>query len=426
MAKITININAGQDAPLINVGASPNDKTGDPLRTAFGKLNTAIDNIDSNFTELYNLAGADVQIPTQTGHSGKYLTTNGTTLSWGVINTTTNQLVNNNLTVELNSAGIITLPYSSYLESTDTNLKIGAQGTVTIRSNAESNLTTKEWVYGADGSLTLPGAGTIINASGSTTTGTIYTFTNDGVSTPGIDNDTAVYLESNADSPSIQAGWIITFADATQKTVISNDIGMPPHAAQRMLTFSGAVTKTGSEVWPLTVQSADYSTGTTADLTLTPDGNTSWTFKNNGELTLPSNGTVKQNNSWTKTKYSSISMNGGAPYSNVIWTSSTDYISSAKLVIQVEMSIVGDNTGWHSQACEAIIASRGYANGQNGYGEPVMSVYGSVYTSTTPLVTFSVQRNPLTKFIEVVGTIDTDPNGSANIRIHSVEMSTTD
>jgi hypothetical protein len=32
----------------INIGATANDKTGDPLRTAFGKIN-------DNFTELYNL-----------------------------------------------------------------------------------------------------------------------------------------------------------------------------------------------------------------------------------------------------------------------------------------------------------------------------------------------------------------------------------
>ena len=62
----------------INLGTGPNTKTGDPLRTAFGKIN-------DNFTELYNTASADVQIPSQTSNSGKYLTTNGTTLSWGTV-----------------------------------------------------------------------------------------------------------------------------------------------------------------------------------------------------------------------------------------------------------------------------------------------------------------------------------------------------
>ena len=35
---------------IINIGQSANDKSGDPLRTAFDKVN-------QNFTELYNLTG---------------------------------------------------------------------------------------------------------------------------------------------------------------------------------------------------------------------------------------------------------------------------------------------------------------------------------------------------------------------------------
>ena len=60
---------------LINIGTTPNDQSGDPLRTAFDKTN-------QNFTELYNTVLADVAIPAQTGQSGKLLSTNGTTLSW--------------------------------------------------------------------------------------------------------------------------------------------------------------------------------------------------------------------------------------------------------------------------------------------------------------------------------------------------------
>jgi hypothetical protein len=59
---------------IINIG-TPNKGNGDPLRNAFLKIN-------QNFTELYNTAGADVQIPSQINNSGKLLTTNGTTPSW--------------------------------------------------------------------------------------------------------------------------------------------------------------------------------------------------------------------------------------------------------------------------------------------------------------------------------------------------------
>lgn len=59
----------------IFLGTTANDRTGDPLRTAFEKVN-------SNFNELYSAMGADVQIPSQINNTGKLLSTNGTALSW--------------------------------------------------------------------------------------------------------------------------------------------------------------------------------------------------------------------------------------------------------------------------------------------------------------------------------------------------------
>ena len=58
---------------IINVGTGANTRTGDTIRDAFNKAN-------SNFSELYNLANADVQIPSQTGKGGKVLKTTGSTL----------------------------------------------------------------------------------------------------------------------------------------------------------------------------------------------------------------------------------------------------------------------------------------------------------------------------------------------------------
>ena len=61
----------------INIGTAANDGTGDPLRSAFTKVN-------SNFTELYEHDANNV-LPGQTGNSGKYLTTDGTSTSWATI-----------------------------------------------------------------------------------------------------------------------------------------------------------------------------------------------------------------------------------------------------------------------------------------------------------------------------------------------------
>ena len=45
---------------IINIGAAPDDNTGDPIRTAFDKSN-------QNFTELYNLAKEDSDVIRQAG-----------------------------------------------------------------------------------------------------------------------------------------------------------------------------------------------------------------------------------------------------------------------------------------------------------------------------------------------------------------------
>ena len=61
----------------INIGNSANDRAGDPLRTAFDKVN-------QNFDELY--ANLTSYLPNPTGKSGKFLTTDGTSLLWASAN----------------------------------------------------------------------------------------------------------------------------------------------------------------------------------------------------------------------------------------------------------------------------------------------------------------------------------------------------
>jgi hypothetical protein len=99
----------------IFIGQTANDRTGDPLRTAFVKVN-------SNFDELYARTGDDIQIPALAGNTGKVLTTNGTTLSWTIDSTTTSQLVNGNKTVSLGTDGNLTFPRNGTIDNyLDTN-----------------------------------------------------------------------------------------------------------------------------------------------------------------------------------------------------------------------------------------------------------------------------------------------------------------
>lgn len=151
-----------------------------------------------------------------------------------------------------------------------------------------------------------------------------------------------------------------------------------------------------------------------------------WTFGTDGKLTLPVTGSIQQNFVETKVTQSNIILNAS---SGVIWTATHVGISGVKLIIQAEIDETGDATGWHSQVCEAIVASRGYASSASGpLGDPQMSVYGITHTSTGPLITFTVQRDPVTNLIEVTGTRTATALSSARVdfRIHSVEMSTSD
>ncbi len=109
----------------INIGTTANDKTGDPLRTAFDKVN-------QNFVELYAHVGADVQIPSQTNNGGKYLTTNGTTLSWDAISYSTNELINGSYSVALGIDGNLTVPGN--ITKASGNLEITAENYVIIDS----------------------------------------------------------------------------------------------------------------------------------------------------------------------------------------------------------------------------------------------------------------------------------------------------
>ncbi len=190
------------------------------------------------------------------------------------------------------------------------------------------------------------------------------------------------------------------------------------------ITSTGIPSQTGNDGKYLTTDGTTLSWGTVASGTTDrlTNGLNEVVLDADGILTVPSGGAIQQRFTWTRAVQPNLST-----ASAVIWTALYDYISSVKLTIQLEANETGDATGWHSQVCEAVVASRGYANSFGGAGgDPVMTVYGVTYTSTVPLVTFTVQRNPTTKQIEIVGTKTAACDGSANFRIHSVEMATRD
>ena len=74
------------------------------------------------------------------------------------------------LNYSFGTTGILSLPYSNYIESVDTNLHFGAGDDIVIRTNAASQTGgLRSWTFGVNGNLTVPGNITIsgnINPTG--------------------------------------------------------------------------------------------------------------------------------------------------------------------------------------------------------------------------------------------------------------------
>ena len=97
--------------------------------------------------------------------------------------------------------------------------------------------------------------------------------------------------------------------------------------------------------------------------------------------------------------------------------STPNWFTSIKLVIAVEGRLDSDNTNVdHTQTCEATIAAT-----YNTAAEPIMSVYGIVYTSPSPLATFTVARNGLTGQIEVTA-VNSQTTNTLNVRVHTIQF----
>lgn len=348
---------------IINIGSSVNKGDGDPLRTSFQKIN-------SNFTEIYN-ALTDGTNFAQVNADWNAVSGVEQILNKPTIPTDTNQLTN--------SAGFISS--TNNLVNGVHNLTLASNGNLTFPDNLS---------YYNDGTVDT----SIFQKS-------VTSPTNDTVGSRVYLTYNEVGLEQYLDPDGInnnQYGRVQVSGNGVRLEVSQELVGSPAYS-RLDIAPTGMVLS---------------STDGVLTHTYLFDGNT---------IVLPNNGIIQQRNSFIRTTDGVVS----AATPTVVWTSTVDYISSAKLVIQVEGDEVGDLSGWHSQACEAIISCRGYANTYGGPGgDPQMIVYGVVHTSVDPLVTFTVQRNPTTKMVEVVGTPTAAASGSAILKIHSVEMSTRD
>lgn len=212
-------------------------------------------------------------------------------------------------------------------------------------------------------------------------------------------------------------------ADATDRLVSGNaelvliTDGLEPYTLFPAISTNDQLQIGGSEVSSV---SGDLALTSQTDTLIISNGagvgggSYLWRFGANGSLEIPGG-------SWTKTTNNNLA---STVLTQVVWTSTVNYISGAKLTIQVEADETGGSGNWETQLCEAVIAVRGYDTNS----EPVISVYGVTYTSVASLMTFTADRNPTTGLIEVTGTrtATASPLNNASLRIYSVETGTND
>ena len=443
MAKQVININSPAD--LINVGVSANDSRGDPLRSAFIKLNDAIDKIDSNFNELYT----EIDVHDYLGNF---------------------TLVDNILSVDNSDAVVITSKISPTINLTIDNITKSNPCEV-FASPTSGTL----WSAVADGyRVKFTGITTMTELNDNSyyieesTTNSFFLYTDENRTQAVDSTNFTVYSSSptrtatniaisggtefRADitaTPNIvdvQVGWTVVGAGLSGTQTVSSVLttgntyyieipaGVSSFVSTTAYTFTSPVVIDGGGTCDTSIPGNDVTliaggnssanTGkiygdvnlTGNNISLTADSY-SIELNNNGVVSLPStnNNYLAQGRSRTRTIFDSVDV--GTP--KIVWTSTETFISSAKLLIQVEGKEDGDND-WNTQSCEAVIA----AKGMHGSGDPSMTIYAIIHTSIDNLTSFTVQRNSTSNLIEILATPSATSTAATQqkITIHSTEL----
>jgi hypothetical protein len=316
---------------------------------------------------------------------------------------------------------------------------IRSEGNINIDVNLTDS-TLRRWQFGEDGTTTFPdntlkatnGANAVIPSTPGTAGAPLTISAGAG----GIAAD------------SLNAGdggnLTITAGDA------GSDIGNPSWGA----VGGTLVLKGGNSTQPYAGSNVEIHSGNSAS---TPGvislytGTNQWTFGADGNLTLPAGGDIKNSsgtsvlgggatydqslnttdnvtfNQVTPTEIrqnatrtvsaTSVTVPGATP--TVVY-SAPNHLTSIKLVIAAEGQLDGDVTNVrHTQTCEATIAAT-----YKTAAEPIISVYGIVYTSSAPLATFTVTRNTLAGTIEVTA-INSQTTNALDVRVHAIQFVST-
>lgn len=409
---------------VINIGTTNNDKSGDPIRTAFNKVN-------ENFTELYSTVLSTGDLSFSGGRV--YNSTGGETFFSNNSNTS--------------ATSFLMLPSTSENGVPLKLTTLNQNGYIRLEVNPLS-ANQKYWDFAKDGSLTFKNSVGVPTIGGSTDKIRLFNFNNPLTTNYAIGVEADHVWFSLDDATNMNLGW--KFYAGEQ---LACKIGSDGHIELRNKC------KILNPINGTLVLQAANGNGVYSDWTFTPDGkldfpegahlfhsynvmhlsntNTDITlesvndillstgisgspkefkFDSLGILHIPTGGDIKNSTgtsvlfgnqqvnttndvsfnsvSTARTTTSLASVYCQPGQSTVFYTASNTFIMTLKMIVQVE-GVEDTNTQWDTHSCEIMIAKSFLAD------NIASNVYGTAHTSVLPLATFTASWNATIQKIEV-------------------------
>lgn len=190
------------------------------------------------------------------------------------------------------NSGDLTFPGSSNARIGDDEpgVVVYSDNGFAVLTNANST-TSQSWIFDNTGALRLPGNTNIEDAASVQSAGIIINVPLNaaGDTVDYVGGASVLEVPTNSETDQVQAGWIITFAGGITRTVSSTGQA----GGYTSIYYNDANPGLGSNTYPLTIQSADYTAGSNGNLTISLENSnnttTSYVFGADGTLGLPGN-----------------------------------------------------------------------------------------------------------------------------------------
>jgi hypothetical protein len=261
----------------INIGSSANDGTGDPLRTAFDKIN-------DNFIELYGADGDSNTLANNLDVNGHNIISTRSNEDIKILPAGTGGVIASAVRIAGTTISSDDSTQITIAENVQTTGTLNVSGTATIdgalSSGTSLTLATGATVTGIDNGTLATGSATLL-----ATQGAIKTYVDSQVTAQDLDfsTDDSTALSIDLDSESLQfsggngintsgSGNTVTIAIDTGTVATLTDTQVLTNKTLTAPTINGA-TMTGSvSIDNVTINDTDITTSSNANLTINPGG----------------------------------------------------------------------------------------------------------------------------------------------------------